>query len=201
VTDYPTRAGAPGVQPYRSGPPHAAGTQGYSTGTPTGNRNLTAGGYGTQSREDWLAADVREKTIVDVMAAEYLWRVSVAGENLLLDLTYGTGATTRLTDLRLPFVAFVPGACNLVARKINPEASAFARPTLTAASGGLGVVRQFVAAAGVLDARTRRLTAIGAGTTVTVAGVAFAFAAIGNTLDVVDPTVLTAGSVVAELTL
>lgn len=150
--------------------------------------------YGTQSAETWPAGATvnAERQIIDTMACQYLWRVSVAGENVLLKLVFGTRKTLNLDNIVLPFVAFVPGQLSIYARPSNPELPAFAFPTLTIATGGAQVVRSIHTALSALDARVSSVVALGAGTTVTVAGAAIALAQ-GQELRIVAPSALAAG--------
>jgi hypothetical protein len=155
--------------------------------------------YGSQSVRTWTAADVEPKDLLDAMRSEFLWRVSVQGENLVLQLVYGTQATIRLDALRLPFVGFVPGQAQLLASKLDPAQPANARVTLTAATGGLSTVRA-VAGVGALPTNAASYTALTA-STLTVAGFAGIAVAVGATLPLVAPSIVTVGDGILELTL
>lgn len=58
--------------------------------------------YGIQSARTWTAEDTEEKAVIDALRPEYLWRASAFGENLLLTLTYGSMASLKLPNIRLP---------------------------------------------------------------------------------------------------
>lgn len=155
--------------------------------------------YGTQSRRTWDAADTGEKNLIDAMRPEFMWRASVQGENLELVLTYGTKATIKLDNIRLPFVAFIPGQIGLTARKLDGASPASASVTLTAATGGVGVIRTFQAVAAV-PGSGRLYTALTA-STLTIAGVAGIAVAVGDSIPIVEPSAVTAGSGIVEHTL
>jgi hypothetical protein len=171
-------------QPYRQGGP---------------GLHLALAPYGTQTQRVWAAADTDEKSVLDAMRSEFLWRASAQGENVVLRLTYGTQATLIVDNIRLPFVGFIPGQAQLVARKVDPAASAVCRLTLTAATGGISMIRAVVGI-GALPPNAGTYTALTA-STLTVAGVAGIAVAVGATLPIVAPSAVTAGSGIVELTL
>lgn len=164
-----------------------------------GRPHVTKEPYGIQTRRTWTAADVEEKQVVDAMRSEYLWRVSAQGENVLLSLLYGTLAGISVDNIRLPFVAFIPGNVGLRAKKLVTDEPASLRVTLTAATGGVGVVRAVVGVA-PLPSSAQLYTALTA-STLTIAGIAGIAVAVGASMPLVAPSEVTAGSGIVELTL
>lgn len=187
--------GVPGVPPVPQYP------HGYALGRPGPNTLGATGvrGYGTQAQRAWAAGETDERQLLDIKPAEFVWRASVTGSNITLRLNYGGPGTITLDNLVLPFVAFVPGQFNVYARPTNPALPAAARPTLTAATGGIGTVRAFFTTGQALPEQVRRVVALGAAT-VTVNGTAVALVA-AQELDVAAPSVVTAGDVIGEFTL
>lgn len=162
-------------------------------------RHLALEPYGIQSQRVWTAAEQGEKPVIDAMRSEYLWRASVAGENVELILVYGTQAGITIDGLRLPFEAFIPGQVGLRARKLDPDAPASIRITLTAATGGVPTVRAFQGV-GAIPSTARTYTALAA-STLTVAGVVGIAVAAGASLPLIAPAAVTVGSGIVELTL
>jgi hypothetical protein len=158
--------------------------------------------YGLQSRRDWLAGDNSQVQIVDLQRSEYLWRVAIAvAVNLQFRLIYGTGASVELDGLRAPFEAFIPGQVGLYARKVTNDQIASVRATVTAATGGVPVVRMPAPAPGsLLPANAKSYVALSA-STLTVNGVAGVAVAAGVTLPLIAPATLTAGQGFLELSL
>ncbi len=160
--------------------------------------------YGSQSVLTWTADDSRgERGLVDAMFSEYLWRVSVTGENILLKLIYGTNGTKIIDNITLPFEANIPGQVNIRARRLDEEAPARAVPTLTAATGGINICRGFFSggAGGItLPPELRQVTALN-GTSITVNGFGIAVTA-GETYQVAGAVGLAAGGqVIGDYTL
>lgn len=137
--------------------------------------------YGWQQRHAWEAADVEVKPLLSIGKADSLWRVTAQGENVLFQMTWGTKANRRLTNLLSPLVAFIPGGCDLYAGKVNAQAVASADLTCTPVSGESSccqLVRQAFAAnpAAAIPVGAWRFTALVA-STVTLQGNAVALAA------------------------
>lgn len=166
-------------------------------GTPA---HVARGPYGIQSRREWTAADVEPKDIVDALRSEYVWRVSAIGANVELQLHYGTQGTLVVPNIRVPFVGVVPGQVTLRAQKVAAGAPANVLVTLTAATGGLPVVRTVIPAPQALPNNTSQYTALTA-STLTVAGIAGIAVAVGASLPIVAPSAVTAGAGIAELAL
>lgn len=91
--------------------------------------------YGEQSSREIAIGDTNEHQCVDLVRAEFLWRVSVFGP-VLARLVYGTLQTREIRDLRTPLVMGVPGQCAIYVRALNPEAGARYSVTATKATGG-----------------------------------------------------------------
>lgn len=159
--------------------------------------------YGdVQARASWLAADDdSQQPLAEAQAPEFLWRVSAIGSNVTFQLTYGTRMSLAVESLLSPFVAFIPGRFNLQARRIDPEAAGSAECTVTCATGGTSRIHQIATAAGAFHPGAVRATALTAGTTLTVGGVAVTLAAVGDSVPLVAPSALVAGAVVVELDL
>lgn len=156
--------------------------------------------YGIQSRRTWTAADIEPKELIDALRSEFVWRVSVVGLNLQLALQYGTQGTIVIAGLRLPFEAYIPGQVSLIGSKVDPAQPASAIITLTAATGGRPVVRQFIPAPQALPENAHLFTALAA-STLTVAGIAGIAVAAGATLNLISPSSVTAGAGIVDLTL
>ncbi len=155
--------------------------------------------YGIQSARTWTVEDIEEKAVIDALRPEYLWRASAFGENLLLTLTYGSMASLKLPNIRLPFEGFIPGQVGLMARKLVSTEPASCRVTFTAATGGVATVRMLVSV-GPLLSNAKTYTALTA-STLTVAGIAGVAVAPGQSLPLVAPSAVTAGTGILELIL
>lgn len=156
-------------------------------------------------------ATSRETQAVDIASSDEvpLWRVSAfssrAGiQQLTARLIYGTCSTIELIDLVCPLVAYVPGNVQLY---LQPQTNPFvlgpmngyvsARPVW---SPGQQVVRSLAdatAAAVNLPATAVSYTAYTA-STLTVAGIGPIAVAVAETLRLIGPARLTAGTGIAE---
>ena len=155
--------------------------------------------YGIQTARVWSAEDTEEKAVIDALRPEYLWRASAHGENILLTLTYGSMASLKLENLRLPFEGFIPGQVGLTAKKLLREAPASCRVTLTAATGGVPTVRMAMGVGPILSS-AKTFTAL-VPSTLTVSGIAGIALAPGASLPLVAPSEVTAGAGILELVL
>lgn len=172
-----------------------------STALPDERGRAPQNSYGYQQRHTWEVAEQEPKPLLSIGKADSLWRVSAQGVNVVFQLVWGTKATRRLTNLLSPLVAFIPGACEVNASKVNAQATASADLTCTPVSGEgncCQLVRQAFAAnpAAAVPLGAWRFTALVA-STVTLQGNAVALAA-GASLVVDDRpgnTILGAGYV------
>jgi hypothetical protein len=159
-----------------------------------------AGYYGHQpARAVWAAGQGGSQTLCEQAAnPEFLWRIEAAGVNTLFRLTFGTRSTQRLVRLRSPLVCVVPGGFMLEAEQLDPGLPAVAVSAMTAATGGIETLRSVSGAAPeALPETARRVTALAVGTALTIDGTGLALA-VGASIDVVAPTVLTSGRVLIE---
>jgi hypothetical protein len=132
-----------------------------------------------------------------VRPAEYLWRVAAAGENVQFAITWGTRSTQRLNGLLSPLVLFLPGSFSLFAQLLDSDLPGVANATLTPATGGISSARTVHTGPVLLGPTVRSVTALSAGVSVTVNGVAMPLAQSASA-DVAAPSLLTAGTVLAE---
>ncbi len=155
---------------------------------------------GQQFESIMFAGETRRQTIVeqnhvpvvDGLVVPTLWAVTVSGQNMLLEVRWGTAAGQRLNDVVLPFFAALPGRVQITARLRDTGAPGSASPTLLATQGPVASVARTVAtAAGPLGPYASRVTALAAAT-VTVLGTPVVVAT-GDELAVVADSELTAG--------
>lgn len=148
----------------------------------------------------------QEAQAVDIMAPENmgLWRVSaisLAPVAMRARLIYGTSSSFQISNLRLPLVAYVPGACQLyLAPDVSPVVAGIeVRVSATLITNGPQVLRTFhdsAAGAVLLPPSAIRYTALTA-STVTIEGIAVAVA-VGTDIILTAPSTLTAGAGIAE---
>lgn len=190
--------------------PYAAFPQDYPTGhvlphvfvkKNAVNGALTPEKYGTQSIRTWSPTDIDKKQVLDSLPNEFLWRAGVIGSNVKLDVTWGSGGTNRLENVRLPFVGYIPGQLNIQASKLDSAAAASCTVTLTTVAGiGEQKIRTFIDATGgavALLTTGTRYTALAA-STLTVAGVGPFAVAAGATLPLIHPATVNTGSGILE---
>lgn len=161
---------------------------------------------GFQATVSFPPGTPQEAQAVDLMAPEDmgLWRVSaisLAPVAMRARIIYGTSSSFRISNLRLPLVAYVPGACQLyLAPDVSPVvADINVRVSATLITNGLQVLRTFhdsAAAAVLLPPSAMRYTALTA-STVTIEGIAVAVA-VGTDILLTAPSTLTAGAGIAE---
>jgi len=155
--------------------------------------------YGEQSSQDWLVGQSDDRPVLDLPRAVFLWRVTVLGENVLVDVEYGTKANKRIVNLATPFQLTVPGQCNVSARPLDPQAAASVRVTATPATAGDSSARRIVVGPALaLDPDATSFRALTA-STVTIRGIAVAVPVLG-VVALVAGSVLTAGSGYLEFT-
>jgi hypothetical protein len=120
-----------------------------------------------------------------------LWRVTATAVNGLFALSWGTYGNSRLVGLRSPLAITIPGAFTLQVDPIDPQQALDAVAAVSVASGGVSVVRSYVAVPGDLGPFAARATALGAAT-VDVNGNAIPLA-VGESVRLVAPSALTVG--------
>lgn len=175
-----------------SGPPSALASP------PTFQQaNAVGPEYGTQSQQEWAHGDNKEKTLIDVVKAPHLWRLSVFGP-VLVTLVYGTKSTRQITQLQAPVVLEIPGQMVVTATPsdLNHSGTVVCRVTLTQAMASHRAqarkLADATAGAVTLDEAAVSYTALTA-STLTIAGVAGVSVAALSTVPLVAGAVLTAG--------
>lgn len=155
---------------------------------------------GTQVPRDWTSSETQRLTLADQRGRneDGILLYSVWGKNVLLRVTYGTSRIVTLENLRPPFRGALIGNAHISAVKIDQGAPASATVAVArASSASRPVARQLVTAAGPIDELAVSVTALDA-VALNVAGVAVALAA-GESVQVIQPTTLTSGAIIAEL--
>lgn len=111
--------------------------------------------YGIQRIASWSEGETDPKQIIDVIRAPALWRISVFGGDVLIDVHYGTQANRHLMDLRAPLVMTVPGQLSVEVRPRNtPEEGETVSCTATltqATAGERAIARRLHVAGGVAN--------------------------------------------------
>ncbi len=103
-----------------------------------------------QSKRSWTAAEDQSKPedILSAMRAPHLWRVSVVGQNVTVQITYGTSSAIVLRNLSLPIRITVPGSCEVSVTPIQHDVAqaADAEVTCTPATSGCcdSICRSFI---------------------------------------------------------
>lgn len=157
--------------------------------------------YGYQRQLILPITDTVPHQVVAVNAGPTLWRLSVVGE-VVVDIIYGTQPRLSL-QCDAPLEATFPGALTvtLTRRQHIAGGTVTAVVTLTRADGpGINyAARLYNAAAGAiaLPDAAKRAVALGAAA-LTVRGNAVALAAAGDSVPLVEPSVLTAGLAIVE---
>lgn len=161
--------------------------------------------YGEQqARAAWQAGgDDTQQPLCSAEAPEFLWRVSAIGENVSYQLTYGTKTTISLAALLSPLVAYIPGRFDLQARRLDADLAAYAECTVTCATGGRPHIRQIATVAGLINpGATRAVALVGGGAAqLLVGGVAVTLPGVGDSVPLVAPSSVVAGSFILELDL
>lgn len=151
--------------------------------------------YGFQGGRTIEQGDTKAQVAIDVQQAESLWRFSITGGDLLVDVTFGTLATRSIRNLRAPVVMTVPGKLTVEVRSNDTNAAQPYKATLTAATAGASQARRPVDAGGgpavPLDVDAARFTALAA-CTLTVGGLAVTLAA-SEVVPLIAPSVLLTG--------
>jgi hypothetical protein len=128
---------------------------------------------GIQATAVWALGEVRDnRPICSQIKAEHLWRLTVLGENVLVDISYGTLANKRIIGLRTPVRITVPGSLDVYARAVIQNGilvPAHVEVTCTpvTSGGGDAQCRQYVgniAATTPLDPDACRFVALEAST-------------------------------------
>ncbi len=103
-----------------------------------------------QSKRSWTAAEDQSKPedVLSAMRAPHLWRVSVVGQNVTVQITYGTSSAIVLRNLSLPIRVTLPGSCEVSATPIPHDAAqpADVEVTCTPATSGCcdSICRSFI---------------------------------------------------------
>ena len=72
--------------------------------------------YGLQSSEVWASGETDGRDICDQTRAVHMWRVSVFGTRVEVDVAFGTSLQRQFRRLRVPLVLYVPGNVTITAR-------------------------------------------------------------------------------------
>lgn len=120
---------------------------------------------GIQSKQSWLASESDDRPLVSQMRAPHLWRVCIYGENVSVDISYGTaGGNKFIRNLRTPIRVTLPGSCDVYARPIPQEIPkpAHAEVTCTPVTSGCcdSECRKIVSGNVNLDADAVRFVAL-----------------------------------------
>ncbi len=148
--------------------------------------------YGIHQWETWVPGEAEQRPLVNMMPSDWLWFCEVSGFNLRLEVSWGT-ITRTVRECALPLAASLAGQVNIYGTPLD-DSGALAQVAVTKTSATASVMRSpLITAAGPLPANASSFTALGAGTTVTVAGVPVAVAP-GQTIPLIGAAVLGAGS-------
>lgn len=155
-----------------------------------------------QGKRNWTAAEDQSKSegILSAMRAPHLWRVSVLGVNVTVDITYGTSSAIVMKRLQVPVRVTLPGSCEVYATPIQHDEAeaAHAEVTCTPATSGCcdSVCRSLVTAPLALDPLGVRFVALEASTVrvgpADLAPIIVTLAALQE-VDLVPGSALTAG--------
>ncbi len=148
-----------------------------------------------QSKEEWLPGQLDSRPVLSATKIGLMpWRVTVLGENVSIDISYGTSGNLRLVGLRPPIRVTLPGSCDVYAQPIPQDAptAAFCKVTCIPVTSGCceSECRKLVTAAAALDVLACRFVALEA-SSVRVGPVGASILVALNTLDKVS---LIAGS-------
>lgn len=153
-----------------------------------------------QSAPNWTASQTDGRVLVDILPPpehQGLLDIRVIGENIECEVTYGTSSQVKIYGLRSPLRLALPGSVNVFAKKIDAGALAWAKCSVQpVTSGPMSFARSLGTSAVLAPVTAVRATAINAAS-LTVAGVVVALGA-GESMDIITPTSLTAGSVIWE---
>ncbi len=98
------------------------------------------------------------------MRAPHLWRVSVLGQNVTVDITYGTSSAIVMRGLSVPVRVTLPGSCEVYATPIAHDApqASHVEVTCTPATSGCcdSICHSFIVGAQALDALAVRFVAL-----------------------------------------
>jgi len=72
-----------------------------------------------QSKQTWLPGETDSRPLLSATKFGLMpWRVTVLGQNVSVDISYGTSSNLRLVDLRPPIRVTLPGSCDVYARAL-----------------------------------------------------------------------------------
>lgn len=118
---------------------------------PPGSVGNTGEVYGGQVRAIWTPGQHDGRKVLNLLKAEYVWRISVFGR-VLLELQYGTLGTRTIPNLRTPLVMTVPGQVTIFAQPLDDEGTVCSVTATKASAGARAICRQLVGAdAGAVD--------------------------------------------------
>ena len=184
-------------QELQGGPVRPTNARGIAAGQIMPSLGNLGEQYGIQSTCNWQANDNRRQALIDVLRAPNLWRVSVFGD-VVLKITWGTGAGFIAENVQTPLVATFPGSVTIEATPKNPATPTEASATLTEATGaGESKFAQLIQGPANLVAQVVRVTALNA-CVLNVGGVAVALNA-GDLLPIISNTTVTSGTLLAHL--
>lgn len=156
---------------------------------------------GVQCVPTWEAGTpIREEALFSVDAPKGfvgMVSVDVQGVNVEIDVVFGTSIATKIVALRPPCKLDLNGTIRISARNIDPNEAAFAALSVAhVMSGSEPLAKSLQTVAGIAPRSANKCIALTA-TNLTVAGVAVALA-VGDAIDIIQPTVLVSGSVIWE---
>lgn len=119
-----------------------------------------------QSKRSWTATEDQSKSepVLSAMRAPHLWRVTVLGQNVTVDISYGTSSNLLMAGLSVPIRVTLPGSCDVYAKPIPHDAQQIAdvEVTCTPVTSGCcdSICRSFVKAPLGLDPLAARFVAL-----------------------------------------
>ena len=119
-----------------------------------------------QGKRSWTATEDQTKSegMLSAMRAPHLWRVTVLGQNVTVDITYGTSSAIVMRGLQVPVRITVPGSCDVYALPIPHDApqTADVEVTCTPVTSGCcdSVCHTFITGAQNLDPLAVRFVAL-----------------------------------------
>jgi len=114
-------------------------------GTPNSGGLTTWIGLQSSNRWDAPLQDSSRVQIGDAMRAAKLWKVSVFGRHVLVDLAWGPNAKRTLRAIDPPLVVYVPGQVTVEAYPSGEEAAEVVCMIAPADAAGVATCRRFVA--------------------------------------------------------
>lgn len=118
---------------------------------------------GVQAKQVWTNTERDSRPIASMMRAPNLWRLCVYGENVLVELSWGTSAQKKLTGLQTPIRITVPGSLDVYAQPVlGQDEAASCQVSITPVSSGTSDsdCRKLVTDAGSFEVDASRFVAL-----------------------------------------